>query len=107
VWSRPIKIPAWKYKSPRRREQLQACARLLSTAAYLFPDDLYPLTAWESWIIEYLNVAGWWFPGGNAGTIMQLSPARPDGIRCLATLKPREKEVTNGPRSPPDGVFSF
>lgn len=105
-WNRPVKIPAWKYKSPRRREQLQACARLLSTAALLFPDDPSPLTAWESWSIEYLNVAGWWFSSSYSDTTMQHPAVRPSGVRYPATLKPREKEANNGPRAPPDGVFS-
>jgi len=106
-WNRPVKIPAWKYRSPHRREQLQACARLLATADRLFPDDPHPLTAWEGKLIEYLNVAGWWFPGGYSDTTMQLPAVRPAGVRYPATLKPRKKEANNGPRAPPGGVFSF
>ncbi|MFH1037084.1 MAG: hypothetical protein V1789_00250 [PVC group bacterium] len=106
-WNRPVIIPVWKYKSPRRREQLQACARLLSTASDLFPDDPHSLTAWEGKIIEYLNVAGWWFPNGYACTAKRQDYVRPDGLRCLPTLKQRKNEVNHGPRSPPDGLFSF
>jgi hypothetical protein len=106
-WNHPVKIPSWKYKSPRRREQLQACARLLATASHLFPDDPHPLTAWEGKIIEYLNVAGWWFPSGYACTAKRHDHGRPDVLECPANLKKREKEVNHGPRSPPDGLFSF
>ena len=106
LWTRPVEIPAWKYRSPRRREQLQACVRLLSTAAHLFPDDPYPLTAWEGWIIEYLNVAGWWFPSSYACTTFIYDLGLPEEIRCLRILKKRKKEANNGPRAPPDGVFS-
>jgi len=105
VWNRPVKIPSWKYKSLPRREQLQACARLLPTASDLFPDDPYPLTAWEGKIIEYLNVAGWWFPSGYACTVTQLSSSRPEVLEYPEHSKSREKEVKNGSRSPPDSVF--
>lgn len=105
-WTRPVEIPAWKYRTPRRREQLQACARLLSTAARLFPDDPHPLTAWEGKIIEYLNVAGWWFPSSYNCTESKLPRSQPDGLECPQTSKNGRKEANNGPRAPPDGVFS-
>jgi hypothetical protein len=107
IWVRPVEIPAWKYRTPRRREQLQACARLLSTAAHLFPDDPYPLTAWESWIVEHLDVAGWWFPSSYACTANITDLGRSEEIRYLRTSKKRKKEANNGPRAPPGGVFSF
>jgi len=105
-WNRSPKIPSWKYHSSRRRDQLQACARLLDCASFLFPDEPHPLTAWQGKIIEYFHVAGWWFPTGYPCTAIQLSPGRPDGLRYPATLKRRKKEANHGPRSPPDGLFS-
>ncbi|MFH1037810.1 MAG: hypothetical protein V1789_03960, partial [PVC group bacterium] len=63
-WNRSFKIPAWKYHSSRRRDQLQACARLFDCASFLFPEEPHPLTVWQGKIIEYFHVAGWWFPTG-------------------------------------------
>jgi hypothetical protein len=107
VWTRPVEIPAWKYRSTDRREQLQACARLLAAAARLFPDDPHPLTAWEGKIVGYLNVAGWWFPDSCACTSSIFAGDNREKITCPQTSKNREKEASNGPRAPPGGVFSF
>jgi hypothetical protein len=106
-WTRPVEIPAGKYRNTHRREQLQACARLLFTADRLFPDEAHPLTAWEGKIIEYLNVAGWWFPSCYNCTESKLSLSQPDGLECPQASKNRKKEASNGPRAPPSGVFSF
>jgi hypothetical protein len=106
-WRQSHEIPSWKYRSSRRHDQLQACARLLDVADLLFPNAPHPLAAWQGKIIEYFNVAGWWFPSGYNCTTFQLSTGGSYPVRYAATLKPRKKEVNHGSRSPPDGLVSF
>ena len=106
-WRQSHEIPSWKYHSSRRHDELQACARLFDVAGSLFPNELHPLTTWQGQIIEYFNVAGWWFPSGYNCTTFQLSPGNLYPVRCPATLKPRKKEINHGSRSPPDGLVSI
>lgn len=106
-WRQSHEIPSWKYHSSKRHDQLQACARLFDVASFLFPNKPHPLTAWQGQIIEYFNVAGWWFPTGYNCTRFQLSPGGSYQIKCSATSKTRKKEVNHGSRSPPDGLVSF
>ena len=106
-WRNSFDIPSWKYHSSRRHDQLQACARLFNSADLLFPDNPFPLTVWEGWIIENFNVAGWWFPSGYNCTTFQLSTVDSSPVRYAATRKTAKKEMNYGSRSPPDGLVSF
>jgi hypothetical protein len=106
-WRNSFDIPSWKYRSARRHDQLQACARLFNSADLLFPDAPFPLTVWEGQIIENFNVAGWWFPAAYNCTTFQLSTVDSSPVRYAATLKTSKKEINHGSRSPPDGLVSF
>jgi len=106
-WRQSHEIPCWKYHSSRRHDQLQACARLFDVAGFLFPNKLHPLTAWQGKIIEYCNVAGWWFPSDYNCMTFQLSTVDSSPVRYAATLKTSKKEMNHGSRSPPDGLVSF
>jgi len=106
-WRQSHEIPSWKYHSSRRHDQLQACARVLDVADFLFPNELHPLTAWQGKIIEYLHVAGWWFPTGYNCTGLQHAKATSDEVISFFNLKTRKKEVNHGSRSSPDGLVSF
>jgi len=66
-----------------------------------------PLTAWQGEIIEYFNVAGWWFPTGYNCTGLQHAKAIPDEVISFLISKTSKKEMNHGSRSPPDGLVSF
>jgi len=106
-WNDSFDIPSWKYRSSRRHDQLQACARFFGAADLLFPDEPHPLTAWEGKIIEYFNVAGWWFPSDYNCTTFQLSTGDSSPVMYAATFKTLKKEMNYGSRSPPNGLVSF
>ena len=106
-WRQSHEIPSWKYHSSRRHDQLQACARLFDVAGFLFPNELHPLTTWQGQIIEYLHVAGWWFPTVYNCTGLQHAKATPDEVISSLISKTPKKEVNHGSRSPPDGLVSF
>jgi len=106
-WRQSHEIPSWKYHSSRRHDQLQACARLFDVAGFFFPNELHPLTAWQGEIIEYFNVAGWWFPTGYNCTGLQHAKAIPDEVISFLISKTSKKEMNHGSRSPPDGLVSF
>ena len=103
-WHQSHEIPSWKYHSLRRHDQLQACARLFDIAGSLFPNELHPLTTWEGKIIEYCNVAGWWFPTGYNCTGLQHAKATPEVVVSFLISKTPKKEINHGSRPPPDGL---
>lgn len=105
-WHSQFYIPSWKYKGERRRDQLEACARLFSAASYLFPDEPYPLTSWQSWLIKELHVAGWVFPARAACTAIQLPTAGQDVVGSFQEAKSQRKGKSHGSRSPPGGMLA-
>jgi hypothetical protein len=58
AWTQPYAVAPHKCRSGQRREQLEACARLFDTAGRLFPQAVYPFTAWEQWLSEEGSVLG-------------------------------------------------
>ena len=102
-WQHHHDIPSWKYKSQRRRDQLEWCARLFSIASYLFPDEPYPLLSWQGWLIKQLHVAGWVFSGGGVCTAIQLSTL---DRNVVDSSKSRRKEKNHDSRSPPNSMLA-
>lgn len=101
VWAQSFCIPAWKYETDKRRDQLEACARVLSAARYLFPDDPAPLTAWRRELNGFFGVAAWGFSTGLPCTPMQLRPQGTPEVGCSTRTRPRPLEAHHGPRPPP------
>lgn len=109
-WAQPHPVAPTKYRSPQRREQLEACARLFDTAGHLFPQAAYPCTAWEQWLESrfstgsYGHVTAWGFPSRSACTPIQQHAPRKVAVRCApsrpAWSRPT-KGKTYGARSPP------
>jgi hypothetical protein len=71
-----------KYRSPQRREQLEACARLCDTAGRLFPRAAYPWTAWEQWLEARFDVTAWGFPARFRCTAIQHHAPRKVAVSC-------------------------
>ena len=105
-WQHHYDIPSWKYKNERRHDQLEACARLFTAASYLFPDDSYPLTSWQSWLIKEIHVAGWVFPSRGNCTAIQLSTAGQNVVSSSQKPKSQKKEKSHGSRSPPGSMLA-
>jgi hypothetical protein len=61
IWRIIPKIACWKCKSESRRDQLEACARLIDTAKSLFPDNPDPLLQWHRVLMPFFNVPPWCF----------------------------------------------
>ena len=101
LWQRHFRIPRWKYKNQKRREQLEGCVRVLGAARHLFPQSPHRLSEWHGRLIEWLHVAAWSFPTGWPCTDMQLT-ARPSGaVRSAPNSKPARGARGHGARSPP------
>ena len=106
-WRCRVKIPEWKCLSPERRELVEACARLLNTASFLFPGELYPLTAWHEYLSRRLHVQAWSFPCRSDNTDFQLWV---DGQTLLTSYmgsKPQREERDHDPRAPPDSHLAI
>ena len=101
VWPRQFKIPRWKYQSQKRREQLEACARLLATAHHLLAEPLHPLSEWHGRLIEWLHVAAWAFPTAVPCTDMQLTACESGAVRSAPRSKGTKGARCHGARSPP------
>jgi len=101
LWQRHFKIPCWKYQSEKRREQLEACARVLAAARHLFAEPPYPFSEWHGWLIEHLHVAAWAFPAGAPCTELQLTPSESGAVRWAPNSKPAKGDRCHEARSPP------
>ena len=100
-WQRHFKIPWWKYRSEKRREQLEGCARVLGAARELFAEPLHPFSEWHGRLIEWLDVAGWAFPTGMSCTDMELTARPSGGVPSAPNSKPAKGGRCHGARSPP------
>ncbi len=104
LWARPCPVAPRKYRSEKRAEQLEGCARVFATAAHLFPEAAHPFCAWEKELQEHFHVAAWSFPARGGCTAIQHHA--PGGSQLRSALssqdlwKPR-KEKSHGARSPP------
>ena len=105
-WHSQFDIPSWKYKDDLRHDHLEACARLFSAASYLFPDEPYPLTFWQSWLIKEIHVAGWVFSVRSGCTAIQLSTAGQNVVSSFRKPKSQKKEKNHGSRSPPGSMLA-
>ena len=100
-WQKNLTVPRWKYQSEKRREQLEACARVLATARYLLPEPLHPFSEWHGRLIEWLHVSAWGFPTGIPCTDMQLTPCGSGALRSAPNSKRAKGGRCHGARSPP------
>lgn len=107
LWHRRFPIARWKYKSEHRRDQLEACARVMAAARSLFPRGPHPLTAWQGWLIDRLHVTGWTFFSRARCTPIQLTPPPESLIRSSASPDRRKGGSRHGPRSPPDRMVEI
>lgn len=107
VWAQSFCVPSWKYKSEKRRDQLEGCARVLSAAQHLYANASAPLTAWRRDLVTMFGVAAWDFPTGFSCTPSQLTPQRTPEVGSPARSKPHPLEAHHGPRPPPHGRLSL
>jgi hypothetical protein len=87
IWLIIPKISSWKWKSERRREELEACAKLVNSAKYLFPESLNPLLQWQHILMPSFNVAPWYFLTSKAVTSFQLCNVSGNSAVCSADSK--------------------
>ena len=103
-WTRRYDIAPAKYRSSRRREQLEACARLFDASRRIFPKQAYPWCAWEKWLQIQFHVPIWSFPSRFRYTaIQQHAPSGPQVMSraCKKNRRSRRKGKRYDTRSPP------
>ena len=114
-WTHPHPISPSKYRSARRRDQLEACARLFDTGRRLFPQAPYAWSAWEGWLQARFHVTAWGFPARFPGTAIQQHGPRSAKVQCAPSVtdlpaapaaaqagpKRQRKGKAHGARSPP------
>ena len=104
LWGRRYSVAEHKYKSEKRAEQLEGCARVFSTATHLFPKTAHPFSQWEEWLQTHLHVAAWSFPARVSCTTFQQHASCRDSIELVLSTKNHRKtgkEKNHGARSPP------
>jgi hypothetical protein len=104
----PARIAPFKYKSPRRHDQLSACARLLATAQALFPQSPEPLLAWQAQLVGFHHVTAWDF--FTPSTVSPLQHSIPPPRPYAPTIAPQRpvqpwSNDTHAPRPPPPGLL--
>ena len=109
LWRAPAApIAPFKFKSPRRRDQLSACARLLATAAALFDQSPEPLLAWQTQLIRFHHVPAWDFhtPASLPPLQRQIQDPTPsDPITGPQRLSEPLPDAPYAPRPPPPGLL--
>jgi len=104
LWAEPFPVAPEKYRSEKRAEQLEGCARLFATAAYIFPKASHPFCAWEKELQACFHVAAWVFPARISCTAFQQHPLGGSRLQSALSSQDRQKprkEKSHGPRSPP------
>ncbi|MBA4355738.1 MAG: hypothetical protein C0409_13710 [Novosphingobium sp.] len=114
-WTQPQPVSPSKYRSPQRRDRLEACARLFDTAQRLFPQRAYAWSAWEGWLQARFHVTAWGFPARLRGTAIQQHAPGNVKVQCTPSVKDlpaatvaaqagpkrQTKGKAHGARSPP------
>jgi hypothetical protein len=103
-WTQPHPVSLTKYRSRRRHDQLEACARLFDVTHRLFPQAVYPWTTWESWLESRFHVTAWGFAARFRYTPIQHHAPPKVAVPC-APSRPRASRrkdgKAHGARSPP------
>lgn len=76
-----IPIPSFKYKSPFRREVVEACFKLLYVAILLFQEK-NPLTKWETFLLSVFKMPCFLFSSRNIVTAIQLTDTTDNMLLC-------------------------
>jgi len=104
LWARRYPVVERKYRSERRADQLEGCARVFAAAAHVFLDAAHPLFEWEKELQDRLHVAAWTIPARSGVPSFQQPLPPGSKIQCASSgkdhRKPR-KEKSHGARSPP------
>lgn len=100
-----VEIAPWKYETQGRRDQLEACARLVNVASHLFPESPHPVSSWHEWVISQLDVAGWAFWSRGRCTTIQIDEKTRARVACFRQKTQKRRECTHGARSPPSGLL--
>jgi hypothetical protein len=104
LWTQRYPVAERKYRSDRRREQLEGCARVFATATDLFSKARHPLFEWEHELQERLHVAAWSFPARCPVPSFQQQTPHGFGVQCVwspQNPKSKERNRSHGARSPP------
>jgi len=103
-WTHSHAVCPHKYRSPQRRDRLEACARLFATASRLFPQTAYPWSAWEGWLESRFHVTAWGFHARLRCTAIQQHGPRSTKVQCAPSVKEPQRQrkgKAHGARSPP------
>lgn len=96
-----IVIPTFKYRTEKRKEQLEGVAKLFKTADFLYPQKKYPLTEWSKFLLQKFFVAPFCKKPKKTERIRKSTPAKKSN-RYQRDKKITEKGKNNASRSPPD-----
>lgn len=103
LWRSRPRIAVWKHRTEPRRDELEACARVLAVAGALFPREVSPLTEWDRRLAGFLGVAAWTFWTGRPCTRMQRPVSAARSVGFARFPKPSARGVRHAARSPPGG----
>lgn len=107
VWDQKIKISGWKYKTEKRKDELEFAGKLFNTAQKLYSQESYPLTSWETWLVNRFHVPCLMVSMQKIGTPMQLTPSPKNQIQDSKQPETIPKGKNHGSRSPPDSLLEI
>jgi len=101
IWTRRYPVAERKYRSQRRAEYLESCARVFAVATHIFPAVSHPFLEWEKWLQEQIHVTAWEFPARAICTGFQQPLPRGRGVESTPNTKAAKGDRYYAARSPP------
>jgi len=108
IWDAKYNISEKKYRSIKRKEQLESCLKTLKTAEFISPNESYPLTKWNSILMPIFYVTAFPISSVFNDTGSQLDFKNKHDIKggiIKITKKLSKKGKNHGARSPPNSMF--
>jgi hypothetical protein len=106
-WNQIFSVPSQKYKSERRKDELEACCKILKAATFLFPQEEYPLTQWAGFLISIFHVAVLGVFYCLSDTPMQIPEEGKYLVKERHHKNQFKKGKNHGARSPPDSLLEI
>lgn len=110
-WREPLDVPAQKYRSQHRHDQLRYVFKFLSIACSLFPNADQPLMEWQNLIGPFFGYVPLWMflTHVTCTTFEHPYPGVPHVVFTAQTVDRNDihEEKKHGCRSPPRGLLAL
>ena len=106
IWKQSYNIDPIKYKSEKRKEELEYNMKILKIAQYVFSKEKYPLEKWNEFLLKKFYVIAFPISSKSKRTGKQQAFFQKYDINEIiikSKKKSSKKGEKNGNKSPPSG----